>query len=91
MLFDLWLALPVALAMVICGSRAWQGDAWSAVVLTLLAVSWLRIDKHFEGPLLLSVSNNHGLVLADLVAGAAVAVVAASYWRHRWTERSLVS
>lgn len=83
MLPILWLAVPVGAAMVISGWRAWFGDSWSGVVLALLAVSWLRIDKRFEGPVLIRFSREHGVVLSDLAALAAMAVAVAGYWRHR--------
>ena len=79
----LWLALPVAAAMAVCGWRAWLGDRWAAAVLLLLAVGWLRIDKRFEGPVLVHLSEQHGIVVSDLVAVAAVLVAALAGWRHR--------
>jgi hypothetical protein len=69
--------------MVVSGWRAWLGDRWAAVVLLLVAVSWLRIDKRFEGPVLVHLTEQHGIVLSDLAAAAAVLVAALAGWRHR--------
>jgi hypothetical protein len=69
--------------MVVSGWRAWLGDRWATVVLLLVAVSWLRIDKHFEGPILVHLTEHHGIVLSDLAAVAAVLVAALAGWRHR--------
>jgi uncharacterized membrane protein len=69
--------------MFLTGWRAWLGDRWATAVLLLLAIAWLRIDKRFEGPVLVHLSEQHGIVLSDLVAVVAVAVVAIAGWRHR--------
>ncbi len=69
--------------MVVSGWRAWVGDRWATVVLLLVAVSWLRIDKHFEGPVLVHLTEQHGIVLSDLAAAAAVLVAALAGVRHR--------
>ncbi len=83
MLSTLLLACLVGAAMIICGWRAWLGERWSAAVLVLLGIVWLRIDKRFEGPHLLVFGHEHGLVLADLVGFAAFAVAALGMWRYR--------
>ena len=83
MLATLLLAGLVGAAMIVCGWRAWLGERWSTAVLVLLAVVWLRIDKRFEGPNLIVLGDEHGLVLADLVALAALAVAALALWRSR--------
>jgi uncharacterized membrane protein len=75
--------------MILAGWRAWMGDRWATAVLLLLAVAWLRIDKRFEGPVLVHLTGQHGIVLSDLAAVAAVVVVALAGWRHRhaWLPR----
>ncbi len=83
MLSTLVLACLVGAALIICGWRAWLGERWSAAVLVLLGLVWLRIDKRFEGPHLLVLGHEHGLVLADLVGFGAFAVAALGLWRHR--------
>ena len=83
MLSTLVLACLVGAAMIICGWRAWLGERWSAAVLVLLGLVWLRIDKRFEGPHLLVLGHEHGLVLANLVAFGAFAVAALGMWRYR--------
>ena len=62
------IALIVALgaAMVISavlGAR----QRLAAAVLALLSFVWLLVDEAFEGPRLLLVTTNHGLVSSDLV------------------------
>jgi hypothetical protein len=48
-----------------------------AVVLTLVAVAWLKLDKAVEGPKLLVLSRNHAVVAADLLSVALVLVAVA--------------
>jgi len=83
MLSTLALACLVGAAMIICGWRAWLGERWSAAVLVLLGLVWLRIDKRVEGARLLVVGHEHGLVLADLIGFVAFAVAALGLWRYR--------
>jgi hypothetical protein len=58
---------------------------WIAVVLAGLSAAWLPTNNgHLEGPVLLSVSDDHGLTTADLLAyfGLALALLAAWRWRR---------
>jgi hypothetical protein len=72
----------LAAAMLATLGWAWCGSRVAMVLLLIEAVVWLHIDARFEGPTLLWVTHDHGLVLADLVAVAAVAGAAAA-WRRR--------
>ena len=83
MLSLVFLVVPLGAAMIMTGWHAWLGDRWAAAVLLLLAIAWLRIDKRFEGPVLVRLSEQHGVVLSDLAAVAAVVVVTLAAWRHR--------
>ena len=63
---------PLLLLMLGTAVPAWLGDRRAAVVLALEGVVWLVVDKWFEGPTLIAVAHDHGLVLADLVGLAAI-------------------
>jgi hypothetical protein len=52
---------------------------WVAVVLVIAAVAWSRLDALFEGPELIPLGPNHGIVTADLV-GIAFVIVAVVLW-----------
>lgn len=64
----LLLAFPLAAAIAVVLRSCWRGDSWGLVTLALLCVVWLRVDKAFEGPVLVELTEGHGVVLADLVA-----------------------
>jgi hypothetical protein len=65
---NLIVALPLAAAMLATLRWCWKGDGWGVATSLLLCVVWLRVDKAFEGPHVLRVTDNHSLVLADLFA-----------------------
>ena len=77
------LAVPLLVLMIGTAVPAWLGDRPAAVVLALEGVAWLIVDKWFEGPTLVRISENHGLVLADLVGFAAICVAAVCLLRTR--------
>jgi hypothetical protein len=52
-----------------------------AIILALLSVVWLSCDREFEGPVLVAISEGHGVVLSDLVAIAGL-VLAVWLWRR---------
>jgi hypothetical protein len=57
----------------------------TAVVLAGLSAAWLPANNgHLEGPILISVSNDHGLSTADLLAylGLVLALLAGWRWRQ---------
>jgi len=62
------IALPLAAAMLATLRWCWKGDTWGVATLLLLCIVWLRVDKAFEGPHVLIVTQSHGLVLSDLFA-----------------------
>lgn len=47
----------------------------AALVAGAGAASWLLLDKDLEGPLIVSINRNHGIVLADLLTGPALVLV----------------
>ena len=75
-------AYLLAAAMLATFAWAWRGSRVAMALLGLEAIVWLRLDAEFEGPKLLPVTHNHGVVLADLVAFAAIAGAVAA-WRRR--------
>lgn len=80
------LVLPLLVALAITTVRSVAGDTVMLAAALCLVVVWLRVDRYFEGPVLVRVTEDHGLVVADLF-GLAVAAVAAGGWllarRHR--------
>ena len=77
------LAVPLFILIVGTAVPAWLGDRPAAAVLALEGVAWLIADKWFEGPTLVRLSENHGLVLADLVGFAALFGAAVCLFRTR--------
>ena len=67
-MLKLLIALPLAVAMLLMVRSCWKRDTWGLATLGLLCIVWLRVDKNFEGPHVAVFSQDHGLVLADLVA-----------------------
>jgi hypothetical protein len=66
------LAAPLFILMLGTAVAAWRGDRPAAAVLAFEGALWLVLDKWFEGPTLMRFSDDHGLVLADLVGLAAI-------------------
>ena len=56
----LWAAMLMAAGIGFAGSRT------AAVLLIVLSVAWLVLSVRPEGPILWTVTPDHGLVLADL-------------------------
>jgi len=54
-----------------------------AVLLVVAAVVWLRVDEPVEGPVLVELSQNHGVHVADLLSVAMVLLAAAIAWPVR--------
>jgi hypothetical protein len=79
----MFLAVPLLILMIGTAIPAWLGDRPAAAVLALEGVAWLIVDKWFEGPTLVRISENHGLVLADLVGFAAILGAAVCLFRTR--------
>ena len=80
-------AAPLFILMLATAVPAWRGDRPAAAVLALEGVIWLVLDKWFEGPTLVAVSERHGLVLADLVGLAALMGAAVCLLRTRQPDR----
>lgn len=76
------LVLVLLLAAAAATGRYGRPAAPALVVCSLL---WLLVNKRMEGPVLLQVSGNHGLVAADLagLAGLALALLALIGIRNR--------
>ncbi|CAA9338866.1 MAG: hypothetical protein AVDCRST_MAG29-1511 [uncultured Nocardioidaceae bacterium] len=72
------IGMPLAVAMLVACWIGWRGRSVSTVVLLVLLVwVWLRVDKRFEGTVLIRVTEDHGLVLADLFGLAVLAFAGA--------------
>jgi hypothetical protein len=69
--------------MILVAFRAWRGDSLAMIALLLLTAVWLRVDKRFEGPLVLEVSRNHGLVVGDLVGLLVLTAGGVGWFRTR--------
>ncbi len=82
-LVTLAVALPLFGAMVIVTLRASKGDTYALFALGLLAVVWLRVNKSFEGPVVIRLTSDHGLVASDLVAIVLVLAGLLGWARHR--------
>ena len=54
-----------------------------AILLVLGGLVWLRVDQRLEGGVLLVVTPQHGLTVADLLSLAAFAVAAILVWPER--------
>lgn len=71
-----YLPMPIVLgaALVVFGLMAWVilfGRSWGRVggiALLLLALAWVPLNKPVEGPILMRLGHDKGLVLADLLA-----------------------
>lgn len=73
------LLIPLLVALGIAVTRTRNGDTLMLVVALCLVVLWLRVDHRFEGAVLVSVTPEHGLHVAD-VLGLAVAGLACALW-----------
>jgi hypothetical protein len=81
-------AAPLFILMLATAVPAWRGDRPAAAVLALEGLIWLVLDKWFEGPTLVAVSEGHGLVLADLVGLAALIGAVVCMLRARQPDRT---
>jgi hypothetical protein len=74
--------VALVLLAAVSGRSGWPG----AVALGVVSVLWLRVNGSAEGPVLWTVTPDHGLTATDLggLAGLGVAV-----WRGRqaWSRR----
>jgi hypothetical protein len=82
------LAAPLFILMLGTAVPAWRGDRTTAAVLALEGLVWLVLDKWFEGPTLMRFTEDHGLVLADLVGLAAIFGAAVCVLRTREPDRT---
>ena len=79
LLFFLTTGVPLLVAMLLVGCLAWQGNTLAMSALVFLTFVWLRVDKHFEGPHVFRINQDHGLVISDLV-GLLILLGAALAW-----------
>ena len=81
-----WVAVVVLIALVLAAAWAATGRGRLSVpVLLVLSALWLRTNGRLEGDVLLTVTPNHGLTVADLAAPALVGLALAT--RHRVRRR----
>ena len=55
----------------------------AALALLVAATAWVLVNSPVEGPVLVEVTPNHGLTVADLPSLAAGLVALALLWRSR--------
>jgi hypothetical protein len=84
----MFVAAPLFILMLGTAVPAWRGDRTTAAVLALEGLVWLVLDKWFEGPTLVRIADDHGLVLADLVGLAAVFGAGVCLLRSREQDRT---
>ena len=58
-----------------------------AVLLVLAGLVWLRINEKIEGRILLTLSPNHGITVADLLSVAMFAGAVVLAWPERARNR----
>ena len=80
----LMLAGLVLAGVVVSAAAAGRFGRPAAPALAFFSVAWLVVNKRVEGPVLWTLSPQHGLVAADLagLAGLLLAGVTA-FWPHR--------
>ncbi len=77
------LVIVVMLGSMACAIVVGRRQRTGTVLLALLSVLWLLINKDFEGPVLLRVTEDHGLTTADLLGLAGLILAAWQFWRLR--------
>ncbi len=80
-LFFLTTGLPLLAGMLLVSSLAWRGSTVALVAVVFLTFVWLRVDKRFEGPHVIRINQDHGLVMSDLV-GLLILVGASLAWSY---------
>ncbi len=73
--------------MLLVSSLAWRGNTVALSALVFLTFVWLRVDKRFEGPHVIRINQDHGLVLSDLVGLLILASAAGAWWYTRRRSR----
>jgi hypothetical protein len=63
------------------------GGTVGAALLVVLAVVWSRVPGAYEGPTVVSVTDTHGMTVADLVVVPCVGIAAALFARARESNR----
>jgi hypothetical protein len=77
------LVIAVLLGAMACAIVIGRRQRLGTVLLALLSVLWLLVNKDFEGPVLLTVVEDHGLTTADLLGLAGLILAAWQFWRLR--------
>jgi hypothetical protein len=77
------LVIAVLLGCMACAFVIGRRQRLGTVLLALLSVLWLLVNSDFEGPVLLTVVEDHGLTTADLVGLAGLILAAWQFWRLR--------
>lgn len=69
-------------ALALTAYQAWtKHELWMHLLLVILGVAWLGVDSSFEGPVLIALTDTHGIVAADLVAVVAFLIAVLSWFR----------
>ena len=74
------LILLVGLLLAVLRLRG-RGRRAGAVLLLPMSAAWVLFNGSLEGPVLLTVSENHGLTVSDLLAAVAVLVAGTVLFR----------
>ena len=87
-------ACLVGVTVVVCALRLLASRRMEDVPLVLAAlVAWLAVNKPLEGPVLLGISEDHGVTLADVlvVPPAVLCLAVAARASVRWSRRRRTS
>lgn len=79
-------ALVLLILLIVVG--AWclaRPGYWAAALLTVLGFAWLFWNEPFEGRVLYSINQQHGVTESDLLSVAAFAIAAGTVWRVRFS------
>lgn len=79
--------LPMIGAMLLLTRLVWTGHPSALVGVVLLGVVWAQVDADFEGPVVLHLTADHGVVLADLLVPVVLAAAGAGWLCHRRSSR----
>lgn len=75
------MASLVLVLLVLSAGLAHRLGRTGALLLAVFSVLWVLVNGSMEGPILLTVTSQHGLTGADLAGVAGVALAAYLWWR----------
>ncbi len=80
------IALTLLVALGVTAVKA-SRSRWDALVLALLSGLWMLVNKGFEGPVIWTFDQSHGLTGSDFVGLAGLAIAGVSLLQP-WLRRS---